>query len=131
MNVLPSAVCIIRPEHHQDFVHALKLSSNKDGVLSFFVRPKIESEVPEKTVVDCEAGGKTVRFPLELRVSSKPTIDMPAPIHEDSETTSPRKVLPALSEKEMLHLSNEDLIMRGYPFGPIGEHFPILRNGKE
>jgi hypothetical protein len=126
MKTLPGAVCTLRREGDTDPARGFRLSpADQDGVIRFHVRPAAESKVVGKFFVECKAGGKVKRYPLELRASPKPTAEMPAPPREG------RKRLPkgafarrALSEGEMRSLSDVELLKGGYPMRPNPKEAP-------
>ena len=76
-------------------------------------------------VANCEVGGNVRRYPLELRVSSKPNPEMPAPPRESPKPLQQdASFRPALSEEDMLHLSDEELLKRNYPPRPNPDKAP-------
>jgi hypothetical protein len=74
--------------------------------------------------VDCSADGKLNRFPLELRASSSPTEEMPAPTLEIRQARPGAHVQPALAVDEATGLSPEELVRRGYPPPPDPQQTP-------
>ena len=106
--------------------NSLKLYADKSGRTSFNYGPAKESDVIEKFVIDCDQGGRITRFPVQLRVSSNPTPEMPALPVESMRPPKGTKVRPALSEEEMTNLSDAELVKRGYlrrPDPKQTEHF--------
>jgi hypothetical protein len=95
------------------------MNADSNGVVRFVVRARNrgrQSEALTHLLVRCQAEGATSDYPIDLRFHSAPTSDAPAPIPEP-----PRPggvTLPALTAKESVRLSNEELRRRGYPPRP-------------
>src|SRR6266567_3531745 len=125
LKTLPRAVCILHQEGEPDPKHSLRLHADQDGMIHFYVHPSGESEDPIKVVIECEGNGEVTRYLLELRASSQPTPAFPALAPQGP--TPHRKgasIRPGLSEDEMLHLPDEELLNRGYPPRPAPEEMP-------
>jgi hypothetical protein len=122
MKTIPNADCVLHAEGATDVHH--KLFADSDGMIRFFITPGAESEQPAHFQVDCTADGKVSTFPLHLRSNSYPTSDMPAPVAETPKLRPEAYVRAALTEDETLHLSDEDLAVRGYPTRPDPEQEP-------
>lgn len=84
-------------------------------------KPGKESESILKFVIDCEVENDIIRYPLELRINDKATEDMPNP-PLDNRRTLPGFDRPGLSDEEILNLSNEELVKRGYPKRPASDN---------
>lgn len=119
MKTLPGAACTLHREDETDPARSFKLYADQDGIICFHVRPSAESGEVARIVIDSEANGEVMHHLLELRPTLKPTQDMPAP---DLRRPKPRRtrasMRPALSEKEILNLSDEELAKRRYPPRP-------------
>ncbi len=120
----PNSVCRVRPEGPCDSRSVLKVYSSPDGRVRFHLRPHAESKDAIKLVVECEAGAQTQQYPIELRAGFEPTADMPAPPDDPSLEADPRQMSPALSEKEISHLPDRELLERGYPIRPTRNEVP-------
>jgi hypothetical protein len=79
MKTLPDGICTLHPEEEVNPTRSLKLFADQDGIICFYIRPDDESDIVAKIIIDCEVDGNVTRFPLDLRASSKPTPEMPAP----------------------------------------------------
>jgi len=126
-NTLPGATCTLGLEDNTDSNSnsSIKLYADQEGAVRFYVRPEMESEDLIKLAVDCEVAGNVRRHPLELRVSSKPTPEMPAPPRESPKPLQQDASFgPALSEEDMLHLSDEELLKMNYPPRPNPDKAP-------
>ncbi len=111
----PDAACDLRAEGAND--KGIRFYANGDGYLKMHVTPKLD-ETEGELQLDCKAAdGKVTRYPLHVRASSSPTVDMPAP-----QTVMPvpqgSRMRPALMETEMEQLSDQELARRGYPQRP-------------
>src|SRR6188472_4095066 len=123
MKTEPGATCTLYAEDKPD--QGLKLYADQEGVIRFHVRPvATKSDITAKFIIQCEVGDKTTQFPFELRVSSKPTAEIEASRESPQHIPRAASVRPALSEQDMLHLSDEELLKRGYPLRPSPEAVP-------
>jgi hypothetical protein len=121
----PGAACILYREGEPDPSHHLKLYADQDGMVRFHVHPSGESEDLVRVIVEYEVGGKITRHPLELRASSQPTLEIPAPALQGPRARREgASVRPALSEEEALRLPDEELLKGGYPPRPDPDAAP-------
>jgi hypothetical protein len=129
LRTLPNAVCTLRREGESDPAHGLILYADADGMIRFHARPSAASDRLPRLVIECEADGKHVRYPLELRASREPTPEHPVPALA---TVKPRRqgahVRPALPEEEALRRTPEELLKLGYPLRPNPEEAPHAYN---
>ena len=129
LRTLPGAACTLRREGEFDQAHCLRLYADGDGIIRFHARPSAESEEIANAVIDYEVDGKVTRQPLQLRASFKPTPAIPAPPAENPKSSRQGTLVrPALSEKEALHLSDEETLKRGYPLRPDIKEAPKAFN---
>ena len=125
LKTLPNSVCTLYKEGDSISDSSLKLYADQEGLIHFFVCPDVESDVVIRVVVRCEVDDKVVQFPLELLSSFSPTHGMPSPPKTNSSSSQMNNpVRPALSEEELLNLSDEELHKRGYPFRPDPKESP-------
>ncbi len=124
MKTLPKAVCVLHGDGDSDTSHPFKLFSDDDGMIRFNVNPSQEADEVAGFAVDCTADGQSRTFELELRPSSTPSLDMPAPAAEIRTTKTTDIIRPALTKAEALQLSDEELAMRQYPLRPNPEGAP-------
>ena len=124
MKVLPKGSCTLRAEGASDAAHSLKLFADDDGTVRFHVRPSAESDESAHFQIDCQAGGQTSSFPLELRPSASPTDDMPAPSFEFPPANVNGHMRPALAVQEAIQMAPEDLIKQEYPPRPDPQKMP-------
>ena len=118
MKTLPKAVCELHADGDGDPSRSFKLFSDDEGMIRFNVNPSEESETIAAFAADCSADGQSRTFGLELRPSSTPRLDMPAPVAE-IRTPKPSDVIrPALTKEEALQLSDDELVKREYPVRP-------------
>lgn len=125
LKTMPDAVCRLQKEGGLDL--GLTLYADPDGLIRFHVLPT--SEEPMKMIADCQAGDKSEGYPVELH-PGQPTDDKPAQIYEPKLRTEDF-VRPALSEQEMLRLSDAELSRRGHPVRPAGLHPVIFNNWRK
>jgi hypothetical protein len=119
LKTLPNSTCYLRLEDDSTADYILKLYADQDGIIRFHVRPDIEAEVIAKLVVKSELDNKLMKYPLELRSSFKSTNEMPFPVDETPiPSQSDAHTRPAISEEEMLNLSDKEVLERGYPPRP-------------
>ncbi|MGA9154580.1 MAG: G1 family glutamic endopeptidase [Candidatus Nitrosopolaris sp.] len=123
LNTLPGAICDLYLDDESKADRRLRLYADQSGTARFYAGPAKESKINEKLVIDCSVGGKVIRIPVELRIDSNPTSDMPAP-HVEYIRSAADKVRPGLSEQEMVNLSGGELIKRGYPHRPNPKKAP-------
>lgn len=123
LKTMPDAACDLHAEGAGKSGHQLRFYANGDGYIKIHARARKESEEGIHAQLDCQANGKSVRYPLHLRAGSSPTPDMPAP-----QTVMPlpkgSQVMPALSEQEAQQLSDDELIGRGFPPRPDASTSP-------
>jgi Peptidase A4 family len=124
MKALASSTCVLSAQGSSDAKQSLRVFADDNGVVRFHVHPAAESEEVARFQVDCEANGKINRFPLELRASSSPTEDMPAPAAEAPRAKPGSSVLPELTEEQAASLSRQELLQRGDPPRPDAEQNP-------
>jgi hypothetical protein len=126
MKTLPGATtATLHQEGKSGSGRGVKLHAQQDGTLRFSVRPAAKSKGIEKFFVESKVGDKIHRYPLELRFSSKPTAEMPAPHHRHAKSTAKgNSVRKALSRDEIRNLSNAALLKKGYPMRPDRKHSP-------
>ena len=76
-------------------------------------------------MVKSELDNKSVQYPLELRSSLKSTNEMPFPVNDIPEPSqNDAYTRPAISEEEMLNLSDKEVLERGYPPRPNPDTAP-------
>ena len=66
---LPDGVCTVR---FHDNEQTMKLYADRDDIIRLHASSPKESEALRKFVIDCDVRGKVTRFPIELRVNSRP-----------------------------------------------------------
>jgi hypothetical protein len=118
------AECVLGPypgDHTQD---GLPLYADEDGFVRFHVRPVDSCDKLVKLVMRCKVRDREMLHPLELRVGDKPSDDFPAPPREGSFKPKGARVRPALTSEEALHLSDEELRLRGHSIRPDPETAP-------
>ena len=120
LKTLPNSICFLhREDDDSTSDYILKLYADQDGIIRFHVRSDIEAEYIMKFIIKCENDNKSIRYPLELRSTFKATNEMPFPVN-DTPKSSPNDthIRPAISEQEILNLSDEELLERGFPPRP-------------
>ena len=118
MKTLPKAICALHLEDDRDASHSFKLFSDDEGMVRFNVNPSEETDEVAGYAVDCTSDSQSRTFRLELRASSIPTLDMPAPAAEIRTPKASDVIRPALSKEEALQLSDEEVVRREYPVRP-------------
>jgi hypothetical protein len=116
LTTIPNAICIIRPEGSENPTNALKLFSDPEGHVRFYAHPSFRSDDPAKLTLECQNHEKSVRHSLEFRSSFEQVEAFPM-VHAIERKTKGR-IVPALSGREMLSLTDEELKQRGYPRRP-------------
>jgi hypothetical protein len=124
MKTLSKAVCVLHPEGDSDVSHQFKLFSDDEGMIRFNVNPREETDQVAAFAVDCTADGQSHTFGLELRPSSTPSFDMPAPVAEIRTPKVGDFIRPALTQAEALQLSDDELVKREYPVRPNSKEAP-------
>jgi len=124
MKTLPKATCVLHAEGDTAAEHSFKTFADNEGNIRFQVSPSAESDQTARFAVDCTADGKSSTFALDLRASSAPTLDMPAP-QAEVRTPQPGDVIrPALTKADATNLSGDELAKRGYPVRPDAKQAP-------
>jgi hypothetical protein len=118
MKTLSKAICVLHADGDDEPSRSFKLFSDDDGMIRFNVNPSEEADQVAVFAVDCTAEGQSRTFELELRPSSTPSSDMPAPAAEIRTPKTTDIIRPALTKEEALQLSDEELIKREYPVRP-------------
>jgi hypothetical protein len=114
----PDAGCDLHLPGVSDKAHTVRYYANADGYVKIHARPGRPSEEGMRVQLDCTGlDGKVTRYPIHLRSSFAPTEDMPAPLTVRP-TPKGSTVLRALTQAEILSLSNEELVTRGYSERP-------------
>lgn len=116
MHVLPNATCNLHIDGQA--IPSLKVFADEQGAVRVHVQPQAESESIASFVLDCTAGASSATFPLQLRVNSVPTPDMPLPAAEAPKPVPGARLRRALTESEALQLSQDELAQQGYPIRP-------------
>ena len=124
MKTLPKAVCVLHVDGDLGNSHPLKLFSDDEGMIRFNVNPRAESDEVAAFAVDCTSDSESQRFGLELRPNHNPSLDMPAPAAEKRTPKASDFIRPALTQAEVLQLSDEELAKREYPRRPNREQAP-------
>ncbi len=125
MKTFPGGVCTLHYEGKPGPGRGVRLHARQDGTVPFHVRPRAESRAVAKFFLECRAGGRVERYPLELRFGLEPTAAMPAP-PRGGRSAHPKGALVrrALTEKEIGSLSDGELWKRGYPMRPNPREAP-------
>jgi len=97
MKTLPKAVCVLHPNGDTESSRSLKMFSDDDGMVRFNVNPSDEAGEAAAFAVDCTSQGQSRTFGLELKPSSIPTSDMPAPAAEIRAPKATDVIRPALT----------------------------------
>jgi hypothetical protein len=79
IRTLPHAVCSVHAEADADPKHSLKVYADGEGVVRFYIQPSSATHDIARLEVDCATDDKLVRYPLHLRVSRVPSVEMPSP----------------------------------------------------
>ena len=79
IRTLPHAVCCVHAEADSDPKHSLKVYADGEGVVRFHIKPSSATHDIARLEVDCATDDKFVRYPLHLRVSLVPSVEMPSP----------------------------------------------------
>ena len=124
MKALPKAVCVLHVDGDLGNSHPLKLFSDDEGMIRFNVNPRAESDEVAAFAVDCTSDSESQRFGLELRPNHSPSLDMPAPAADKRTPKASDFIRPALTQGEVLQLSDEELAKREYPRRPNREQAP-------
>jgi Peptidase A4 family len=118
IKTLPQATCMVHAVSDSNPEHALKAFADDDGILHFHATPLAESEQIVHFAADCTTAHQSATFDLELRPSSVPTDDMPAPVAEVRAPQATDVMRPALARGDAIGLPGEELLKRGYPVRP-------------
>lgn len=119
----PNAICAVQANGQKEAAPAPELFADQAGIVRFnyhpgvFDRETFQSGAPDVVTVQvqCQIGDVVTIYPLEIRSSYFPTPEFPAP------PPLPKpigKVRRALTQEEILNLSNEELLEKGYPPRP-------------
>ena len=115
---LPNAACTVRREGDDSSSPSLLVYSDPEGFLDLYVRPTDEFDESSRLVIDAEADGDSAQHVLELRAALEPTAEMPSPPALSAWRGESAQVRPALGFDEVLRISDEELLERGYPLRP-------------
>ena len=107
IRTLPHAVCCVHAEADSNPKHSLKVYADSEGVVRFHIQPSSATHDIARLEVDCTADDKLVRYPLHLRVSLVPSVEMPSPPVEKP-----------LARDEAMRLTDEEALARGIPMRP-------------
>src|ERR1700680_480571 len=119
IRTLPHAVCSGHAEGDADPKHSLKVYADGEGVVRFHIQPSSATHDIARLEVDCTADDKLVRYPLRLRVSLVPSVEMPSPpVEKPLARRHDGLVRPALSYDEAMRLTDEEALATGYPLCP-------------
>ena len=119
IRTLPHAVCSVHAEADADPKHSLKVYADDEGVVRFHIQPSSATHDIARLEVDCTADDKLVRYPLHLRISLVPSVEMPSPpVEKPLARHHDGLVRPALSYDEAMRLTDEETLGRGLPMRP-------------
>jgi hypothetical protein len=107
IRTLPHAVCSVHAEADSNPKHSLKVYADGEGVVRFHIRPSSATHDIARLEVDCTADDKLVRYPLHLRVSLVPSVEMPSPPVEKR-----------LALDDAMRLTDEEAFGRELPMRP-------------
>ena len=106
-------MCCVHAEGDTDPKHGLKIYADGEGVVRFHAQPSSATHDIARLEVDCAANGNLVRYPLHLRVSVEPTVEMPSPPLEKPLAERHEALLrPPLSLDEAMRLTDEQALAR-------------------
>jgi hypothetical protein len=129
IRTLPHAVCSVHAEGNADPKHSLKVYADGEGVVRFHVQPSSATHDIARLEVDCAANGNLVRYPLHLRVSLEPSMEMPSPsLEKPLALRHDVRMRPALSIDEAMHLTDEEALAKGFPLRPNPNEVPKAFN---
>lgn len=113
IRTLPHAVCSVHAEADSDPRHSLKVYADGEGVVRFHIQPSSATHDIARLEVDCTADDKLVRYPLHLRVSLVPSVEMPSPpVAKPLVRGHDRPVRPALTLDDAKRLTDEEAFGR-------------------
>jgi hypothetical protein len=119
IRTLPHAVCSVHAEADADPKHSLKVYADDEGVVCFHIQPSSATHDIARLEVDCTTSDKLVRYPLHLRISLVPSVEMPSPpVEKPLARRHDGAVRPALSLDEAMRLTDEEALARGLPMRP-------------
>jgi Peptidase A4 family len=121
---LPSAACTVRREGADVSSPSLLVYSDPEGFLDLYVRPTNEHDESGRLTIDAEADGDSAQHVLELRAGRQPTAEMPSPPLLSAWRGESAQVRPALGFDEVLRITNEELLERGFPLRPDVDEAP-------
>ena len=128
IRTLPHAVCCVHAEADSDPKHSLKVYADGEGVVRFHIQPSSATHDIARLEVDCATDDKFVRYPLHLRVSLVPSVEMPSPpVEKPLARRHDGFVRPALPYDEAMRLTDEEALARGLSMRPN----PDEQAGKE
>jgi hypothetical protein len=108
IRTLPHAVCSVHAEADADPKHSLKVYADDEGVVCFHIQPSSATHDIARLEVDCATNDKLVRYPLHLRISLVPSVEMPSPpVEKPLARRHEGAVRPALSLDEAMRLTDE------------------------
>jgi hypothetical protein len=129
IRTLPHAVCCVHAEADSDPKHSLKVYADGEGVVRFHIQPSSATHDIARLEVDCTADDKLVRYPLHLRVSLVPSVEMPSPpVEKPLARRHDGLVRPALSYDEAMRLTDEEALARELPMRPNPDEVPKAFN---
>jgi Peptidase A4 family len=129
IRTVPHAVCSVHAEGDADPKHNLKIYADGEGVVRFHVQPSSATHDIARLEVDCAANGNVIRYPLHLRISLEPNVDMPAPSLEKPLAQRHDALMrPPLSLDEAMRLTDEQALTRGLPMRPNPDEVPKAFN---
>jgi hypothetical protein len=125
LTTVPHATCTVRQTGAPESQPGFKVYADPDGIARVHVHPSGASLDILAFDIECEADGKITHYRLDLRASHEPSDDMPAPPEDDGlRLTTYGSTHPALSDTEMLQITDDDLLERGYPHRPDRDQVP-------
>jgi len=124
MTTLPNATCVLHAKGANNPKQSLKLFADEQGTLRFNAVPSAESDQTAELEVDCQNANQSATFPLHLRPSFSPTVEMPTPSAESIAPTKAGYIRPALTQEEAMQLSPAALASKGYPTRPNPQESP-------
>jgi len=123
IEVEPGSIC--RVAAASDPLNRLTVVADPDGEAAFYAEAPWKSVELQQLDVEVETASGSQHRGITLRVDLEPSRKFPSPDADRRRRVySSGNVRPPLSDKEMAHLSEEELLTRGYPVRPHHEDAP-------
>jgi hypothetical protein len=126
LKTLPNALCRVRLEGSTEDAKELLTIADPQGLIRLHARPKGHFRVPIRFVVECNNGEERTQFLFSVMSEFEQNHAVSSFFPETLDVSFAGIPHPALTDDEKSHLTDSELVHRGYPMRPSAIAYPKL-----